>query len=126
MPYAGQSVHADQNFETSNDGFENWVSEGAIQQKDEKMGSFEKVRSIEPVTDRQLQSLIQAMGSIAAPMILDLGNVDLKAGRGVLEGHNRCLWTKSGHRITISLSSDGGVIGSLSSEIDPDKPGVSN
>jgi len=86
--------------------------------------SFEKINGTEPVTEKQLQSLINAMGSVAAPIFLELCHVDLAAGRGILKGNDRCLWTKDGKRITICLTSDGGVIGSISREIDPDKPEV--
>jgi len=85
------------------------------------MSQFEKVKKLEPVTEEQLKSLVKMVGLGA--IILDLGNVDLKAGRGVLEGNNRCLWTKAGHRITITVSQDMGVVSTISREIDPDKPG---
>lgn len=82
--------------------------------------NFEKVKGIEPVTQSQVHSLVRCLRS--GIQIIDLGEVDFKAGRGVLEGNNRCLWTKKGHRITVAISSDGGMITTQSREIDPDKP----
>lgn len=81
------------------------------------------VELMERVTADQVKHLILALGPMAA-QILDLGFVDLEFGRGHLGANDRCLWTKEGRRITISVSSDGGVVGSLSKEIDPFYRGI--
>ena len=71
----------------------------------------------EPVTQRQVSALAQALGLGA--MVLDLGKVDYEIGRGVLNGRERCMWTTDGKRITIVPLANGGVIGSLSKDVDP-------
>lgn len=74
----------------------------------------------EPVTPLQVNSLRTFIGIGAA--IVDFGNVDYTKGRGILEGLDRCLWTKKGYRITIHVMEHGGIIVSQSREIDPDLP----
>lgn len=76
---------------------------------------------IEPVTEDQLVSLGRCM-SPAARIVACLGEVDISKGRGVLEGLNRCLWTKDNRRITISIVPTGGLIASVSKEPDPEAP----
>ncbi len=74
---------------------------------------------IEPVNQRQVDALERAIGPMGS-MICDLDQVDLSRGRGVLDGMNRCLWTKDGRRITISLCSDGSCIAGCAKEPDPE------
>jgi hypothetical protein len=81
------------------------------------MTNFDTIKSVEPVTQKQVDSLHRVLGLGA--LVCKLSEVDLNAGRGVLEGNNRCLWTKDGHRITVTLCSDGGVIASVSKDPDP-------
>lgn len=70
----------------------------------------------EPVTQAQVDALIRAIGPVAA-MISSLDQVDLVRGRGILQGNDRCLWTKDGRRIIISLGG-GGVCVSCSKTVD--------
>ncbi len=77
--------------------------------------------NIEPVTQAKVDSLIRCVGGIGA-MIARLGDVDLKRGRGVLEGNNRCLWTNDGCRITIDVASDGGLCVACDKDADPEAP----
>ena len=77
--------------------------------------------SIEPVTEKQLDHLIRAVGHIGS-MICDLHEADLSRGRGVLKGLDRCLWTKDGRRITISLGDHGELFASCGNEPDPEAP----
>jgi len=75
----------------------------------------------EPVTPFQV-SAIQAVLGFGASLIVDFRSVDYTKGRGILEGLDRCLWTKKGQRITISVIRDGGLIASQAREVDPDLP----
>lgn len=75
---------------------------------------------IEPVTQEMINSLIIASGGPVPAMISGLAEVDLERGRGVLNdnGREHCLWTKDGHRITVTVATDGGVIVAKSKEPD--------
>lgn len=77
--------------------------------------------TIEPITRQQVDGLIRSMSPMAA-MIAELASVNLKAGRGVLEGRDRCLWTHDRRRITICLPSDGGLLASVAKQPDPECP----
>ena len=74
---------------------------------------------IEPVTQEQVDKLARALGRLQAG-ILELHNVDIAKGRGVLTGNDRCLWTKDGRRITVCI--DHGVICTIGKEPDPECP----
>lgn len=74
----------------------------------------------EAVTKKQVEHLARFLGIGA--MLIDFDKIDYSMGRGILEGSNRCLWTKAGQRITISLSSDGGVIAGQAKEPDTERP----
>ena len=69
---------------------------------------------------KMVDGLIIAAGGPVAALVSGLCEVDLTKGRGVLDdtGCKHCLWTKQGHRITVAVSSDGGVIVSKSKEVD--------
>jgi len=72
---------------------------------------------IEPVTEGMVDALIRAVGPMSA-QVSGLYEVDLERGRGVLGKLKHCLWDTSGRRITVVVSSDGGVIISRSKEKD--------
>lgn len=74
----------------------------------------------EPVTIDQMLSLRRMLSPLAS-MLIDLDKVDLSLGRGVGEGTRRCLWTKEGHRIDISVEY-GTFIASQTKEPDPNRP----
>ncbi|MDD5353232.1 MAG: hypothetical protein PHS93_08750 [Candidatus Omnitrophica bacterium] len=61
---------------------------------------MEEVKKIESVTKDQVSSIVKCLGFGA--MIINWNDIDYEFGRGVLEGYDRCLWTKKGHRITIA------------------------
>lgn len=75
---------------------------------------------IEKVTQEQINAIQRAAGMGA--MIVDFHNVDLDAGRGVLDGNNRCVWTKDGKRITVAIPQTGGFIVSQGKNPDPEYP----
>ena len=76
--------------------------------------------SIEQFTETQLGYLQNAVGLGA--MIIDWSDIDFDAGRGVLKGHDRCIWNKDGRRITVAIGS-GTLVASQTKESDPDYPG---
>lgn len=76
---------------------------------------------IEQVTEKQLLALSRCL-TPSGRMISRIGEADLTKGRGVLDGDSRCLWTKSGHRITITPIVGGGLITSCSKDPDPECP----
>ena len=77
---------------------------------------FDDVESLEPFTKEQTQALVNAFGSVAMPIITELGNIDYGADRGVLKNNDRCMWTNDGKRITVRL----GIIRSVSISSTPD------
>jgi len=81
--------------------------------------SEDTIKKIEPVTKKQVDALMAMVPPISR-MFCGLTEVDTSKGRGVLNGPGirHCLWTRSGHRITVIISSDGGVIASKSNEPD--------
>ena len=86
---------------------------------DEKQVEMEQ----EKFTKRDVNVLGKMLGLGA--MILDLGNVDYTRGRVFSNGgRDATFWTNNGHKISISFGTDGGFVGSMSSEIDEDRPGV--
>jgi len=76
----------------------------------------------EPFTEDQLRSLSQTLNPIER-MVIDLHDVDIDAGRGILEGSDRCIWTRRGHRITVAILPGGGYMLSQSKKPDPEYPG---
>lgn len=82
--------------------------------------TFEPILRIEPISRDVLRTIARSMGPVVCAM-LKLGDVDLKAGAGVIDGKSRCVWTGDGRRITF-ISEFGGFIGSISNTPDPGKP----
>ena len=71
----------------------------------------------ERVLKVQVEALKLLIGIGAA--IIDWDNIDYDIGRGILEGDDRCLWTKDGDRITIEITRDGGLLVSRANGPDP-------
>ncbi|KKN63233.1 hypothetical protein LCGC14_0504230, partial [marine sediment metagenome] len=65
----------------------------------------------------QVQSLVNAIGTISMPILMNFNEVDYNFGRGVLKGNDRCMWLTDGRRITIMLGITRSV--SISNEPDP-------
>jgi len=74
---------------------------------------------IEPITRSQVKMIAGIIGNIGA-MICNLGDVDVSKGAGVLGPQEKCLWTKDGRRITITMTNDGGLIASCAKKPDPE------
>jgi len=73
----------------------------------------------EPVTLWQVNAIKRVLGFASSLFVND---IDYSKGRGILSEFDRCLWTRKGHRITISALPHGGFIASQSLEIDPELP----
>ena len=69
---------------------------------------MEATQKTEDVTQEQVNALMRSVGPMGS-MIARLHEVDISRGRGVLEGNDKCLWTKDGKKITVTLTSDGGI-----------------
>ena len=80
---------------------------------------------IEKVTKKQIHYLKKCLSPIMQAVV-DLHNIDINAGRGILEDNNRCLWTIDGYRITIEIFNNGGLMVSKSKEPDPEYPNKDN
>jgi hypothetical protein len=80
--------------------------------------SFEPIEKFEPLTKDTVEMLRRNIG-FPALMVIDLGDVDLKKGAGVISSTQKCVWTKQGHRITIGVLPGPGLIASQSKEPDP-------
>jgi len=76
---------------------------------------------IEPVSETQLNALLRSMSPMAR-MISRMNDVDLSLGRGVLGKLEHCLWTKDKHRITVTILETGGLLASVSKDVDPACP----
>jgi hypothetical protein len=85
------------------------------------MSAIEKVEYCEPITQNTVSMIVRTLGPLTA-IICGLNEVDLTKGAGVINKQSKCLWTKSRHRITIVISSDGGIIAHKSRDPDPDCP----
>jgi hypothetical protein len=66
---------------------------------------MDKPKSTEPVSKDQIKAITRTMTPIAR-MVSCIDDADLSKGRGVLDGNDRCLWTKDKRRITIHISPD--------------------
>lgn len=79
----------------------------------------ESFGDLEPVTQAEITMVARNLGMIPA-MICRIGDADISRGKAKIKG-GRCLWTKDGRRIDI-ISSFGGIIASVSKEIDLQAP----
>ena len=82
---------------------------------------------IEPVTKEQVNALTRSVSPMAR-LVVGMADVDVRKGRGVLVDEtgtgsvSHCLWTRSRHRITVCVCSDGGLVVSRGKEPDPECP----
>lgn len=76
---------------------------------------------IEDVDEKQVKALMRSLTPVQCA-VLDLSRVDIRRGRGVLGMSEHCLWTHRGHRITVTVASDGGIIASASKKVDDEMP----
>ena len=77
---------------------------------------FPHPKKIEPVNDTQLGALARMLG--LGCIAVDFHAIDPTAGRGVLNGRDRCLWTEDGNRITVSTGG-GALFATISNQPDP-------
>ena len=81
---------------------------------------FSPIKSFEPITQSQLNMIAKSLGMMQS-MVLRIGEVDLESGAGIIDDNTKCLWTKKGCRITLSIGF-GGFTESVSKLVDPGKP----
>lgn len=82
------------------------------------MSDFDEIIKREPLTQANLDMLARTLSPIQRTVVR-LHDADLSKGAGVLSNTSKCIWTKDGHRITFTMISGGGLLSSLSKEIDP-------
>lgn len=79
---------------------------------------FAEVISYSPLTEAEVE-LLRRNFSRLHWLILNLDQIDLSKGAGVINHRTKCVWTKDGKRITITASVvDQTVIASCSKETD--------
>ncbi len=71
----------------------------------------------EPITQATIAMIGRQLGMGA--VIARIGEADPNKGAGVINDHTKCLWTKKGHRITITHE-HGTTVASCSKEVDPE------
>lgn len=79
---------------------------------------FDEIVKREPLTQATIDMIARHLSPVER-MVIRLGEVDLSKGAGVLPEMRKCIWTKGGHRITFTMISGGGLMGSVSEEPDP-------
>jgi len=70
----------------------------------------------QPLTAKMVSALRSLAG--LGGMVFDW-DIDYEVGQGILQGQDRCLWTKKGLRTTCEVMRDGGYIVSQSKDPDP-------
>jgi hypothetical protein len=79
---------------------------------------MDEIKEYEPLDDVTVLMLKRILGGLKSS-ILKLDDVDLDKGCGVISDYTRCIWTRKGQRITLSVSGGGDVMGSVSHDPDP-------
>ena len=75
---------------------------------------------IEPLTEQDANVIRRGFPGIQG-MIMRLDDIDISRGAGIMDDGYWCVWTKDGHRISLSQG-HGTRIGSCSKEPDPEAP----
>lgn len=82
--------------------------------------TLEQPKLIEPVSLGMVGSLLSMLTPIQRYVLnLSENEIDITIGRGVFDKHQHCLWTTKGKRITVTVTTDMGLIVSVSASIDP-------
>jgi hypothetical protein len=71
----------------------------------------------EPLTRATVRRISATLGPIQS-MVVGLGNVNLRAGAGVVGPNEKCVWDGKGRRITFTVLPMGGYIAGRSNERD--------
>ncbi len=86
------------------------------------MTDFKPIKSFETMEHQVVKMIADSLGATGS-LVVNLGDVDLEAGCGIIGDYTRCMWTKEGHRIEVWVDLLSGAYGaSKSKEIDPFKP----
>lgn len=80
---------------------------------------FDEIIKREPLTQATVDMIARHLSPIER-MVIRLSEVDTSKGAGVLPEMRKCIWTKSGHRITITMIQGGGLMCGISKDVDPD------
>jgi len=75
----------------------------------------------EELNQSHIDKIIRNMG-ISAGFIIDFGKADFTRGSVQTGARERCFWTTDGNKVTIAITSDGGIIGTQSKEPDANRP----
>ena len=78
-----------------------------------------EIRKKEKLTQTQVNGLKTALGFQLWAIGADFSKVDLDAGQGIGKGNDRCLWFTDGRRLDVHMSHDGGIVASVTKDIDP-------
>lgn len=80
---------------------------------------FDPIEKFETIDADMVAKIARMLGSVGA-IVAGMPDVNCDAGAGVVRRDRKCLWTNSGHRVTIEAFADGGWIASKSKEPDPE------
>ena len=87
------------------------------------MNNNEYPKEQEKMTKQDRAMLIRAMG-FGASVIIDFNKLDFERGSMHTGPRERVFWTTDGNKVTFSMTTDGGVIGTQSKKPDPDLPEI--
>lgn len=82
------------------------------------MAKLDEIIKREPLTQANLDMLARVLRPIEQ-QVIRLHDADMSRGAGLLGNNRKCIWTKDGHRITFTMIGGGGILSSLSKEVDP-------
>ena len=77
----------------------------------------------EKMTKANRAAIIKGLG-FGASFIIDFNKIDWERGSMQTGPKERVFWTTDGNRVTIVLSSDGGVLGTQTKDPDPELPEI--
>ena len=67
---------------------------------------YDPIEEYDELTKRTVRIIRESFTGMQG-LILRLGDIDLARGSGRIDEHTRCVWTKEGHRITMSQGPEG-------------------
>lgn len=79
---------------------------------------MDTIKKYEALDTFMVVTLINAFPGVQGT-IMRLGDIDLSRKSGRIDDHTMCVWTKDGHRITVSAPMHSALVGSCSKEKDP-------
>ena len=67
---------------------------------------YDPIRKYDELSKRTVRVITESFPGIQG-LVLRLGDIDTARGSGVIDEHTRCVWTRDGHRITMSQGPQG-------------------